>query len=80
MSTNTYHRLRSVLLRYQGAHVVDSMLAVACRKTGVAPPDVRPEHLERILHELSHGIRAFCAPESLGQMMVELAALADEHP
>ena len=79
MDTPLYDRLRTVLLRYQGAHVVDPMLAVACRKLGVPPRGVRPEHLEPLLHELSHGIRLFCAPDQLGQMMVELAALAGEH-
>lgn len=78
-STPTYDRLRTILLRYQSAPVVDSQLAVACRKAGVAPRSIGPEHLETILHELSHGVRAFCAPESLGQMMVELASLAAEH-
>jgi hypothetical protein len=78
-NTPTYDRLRAVLLRYQGAHVVDPMLAVACRKRGLSPRSVGPEHLEALLQELSHGIRLFCAPEQLGQMMVELAALADEN-
>ena len=79
MNTPTYERIRSVLLRYQSAHVVDSQLAVACRKAGIAPRAVEPHNVEAILHELSHGIRVFCAPESLGQMMVELAALASDH-
>ena len=77
-NTPTYDRLRAILLRYQSAHVVDSQLAVACRKVGIAPRQIGPEHVEAILHELSHGVRAFCAPESLGQMMVELASLASE--
>ena len=78
-NTNTYDRLRTILLRYQSTAVVDSLLAVACRKAGIAPREVGPQHVEAILHELSHGVRAFCAPESLGQMMVELASLAAEH-
>jgi hypothetical protein len=78
MNTPTYDRLRAILLRYQSAHVVDSQLAVACKKAGVTPRSVGPQHVEAILHELSHGIRAFCAPASLGQMMVELAELAAE--
>ena len=76
----TYDRLRTILLRYQSPAVVDSLLAVSCRKVGVDPREVSLQHVEGILHELSHGVRAFCAPEQLGQMMVELAALAAEHP
>ena len=74
--TQTYDRIRSVLAGYLNPLMVDTLLAVACRKAGESPQTLGPQHLEAVLSELSHAIRLYCPAEQFSKMMLELAAIA----
>jgi len=71
----TYNRLRAVLVRYMSESIADSTLAVACRKVGVTPETLGPQHLETLIDQVSHGIRLFCPPDKVQEMMLEIAAV-----
>lgn len=75
--TETYVQLKRALQRYMSEPIVETMLAVALRRAKIAPETLQPRHLENIYQELGHGIRLFCPPEKVPQMMLELAALAE---
>lgn len=53
--------------------IADSTLSVACRKIGVAPEALGQQHLERLIDHVSHGIRLFCPPDKVPDMMLEIA-------
>jgi len=76
-ASETYRQLHAILTRYVSESVVDSMLAVACRKTGTTEQTLEPAHLEEVLGQLSYGIRLFCPADKVAEMMLELADLAE---
>lgn len=75
--SETYQRLREILLRYMSASMADATLLVACKRVGASPQDLGARHVEGVLAEISHGIRLFCPEERQAEMMLALAKLAE---
>lgn len=70
-----YDKLRAVLLGYASRITVDGILSIAVDRAKVDPKAIDTAGLERLIHELSPGIRVFCRSEDVPKMMLELAGL-----
>lgn len=70
-----YLRCRDVLLRYLSRTSVDIILPRACTERCLDPLEVQGEQLHEIVQQLSPGMRLFCRPEQLTELMLELAEL-----
>lgn len=73
----TYQAVRAVLLRYVSRIIVDSMLTCASDRAAVPLPPKNLLQIERLIQELSPGIRTFCAADSLTQLMLDLVEVLE---
>lgn len=70
-----YLRCREVLLRYLSRTSVDIILPRACAECTIEPLAVTADDLPRVVQQLSPGMRLFCKPEQLTNLMLDLADL-----
>jgi hypothetical protein len=75
--SEAYGKIRGVLLRYGSTITVDSMLKVAMSHLDLSSDRLDEGDLERLISELSAGIRLFCDPARVPDMMLELADLLE---
>jgi hypothetical protein len=68
-------QLIAVLERYVTPLTVDSMLRRSLDRIGTTPGGVTPKNLENVVEEVMVGLRLFCEPQRLPELMVELAEL-----
>jgi hypothetical protein len=71
-------RLVRVLERYIGRILVHSVLHQSQLKLGIPDGPLRRADLEPLVEEAMVGLRLFCPPERLPDLMVDLASLCSE--
>jgi hypothetical protein len=74
---NAYEQLREILLRYASRITVEGLLGSALARAKVDPHALDGTGLERLIAEVSPGIRVFCKTEDVPKLMLELAGLFD---
>jgi hypothetical protein len=70
-----YLRCRELLMRFLSRTSVDIILPRACQEAGIDPLILQPADLPTVVQQLSPGMRLFCKPQHLTQLMLELADL-----
>jgi hypothetical protein len=73
-----YVRLRSLLLRYLSAILVDTVLDQALFKRGLSKHRLTMHELTELGPDIMLGLRLFVAERKLPDLMVELAELLEE--
>lgn len=73
-----YVRLRSLLLRYLSAILVDTVLDQAMFKRGLSKSRLTMRELSELAPDMMLGLRLFVAERKLPELMVELAELLEE--
>jgi len=73
-----YVRLRSLLLRYLSAILVDTVLSQAMFKRGLSKHRLTTHELSELAPDMMLGLRLFVAERKLPELMVELAELLQE--
>jgi hypothetical protein len=79
---STRDRLVAILERYVSRITVDSMLANVLAQRAIEHSAIDSENLMDIVGEVMTGLRLFCEPERLPDLMIELAEFCDHetHP
>ena len=73
---DAYQKLREILLHYASRISVDGLLGSALARAKVDNPHaIDDDGLERLIAEVSPGIRLFCKSEDIPKLMLELAGL-----
>ena len=72
-----YDALCELLLRYASRITVISMLTVVCKNRGIEQPPQSLQHLERLVEELSPGIRMFCPAHEVPRLMLAIADILE---
>jgi hypothetical protein len=73
----TYEQLTSVLERHVSRITAMSVLASVLAQCSLAPHDVRGHNIVDVVEKLMVGLRLFCDPTRLPDLMIELAELCD---
>lgn len=74
-----YRGLVAILEGYISPVTVSSMLEKALQKLGLHEDRLKPEDLSTVVAEAMLGMRLFCKPERLPDLMVDLAEYCEEH-
>lgn len=76
--SNRYERLVAILERYISRSTVSAMLRTVLVERGIAHDRMSPDELASIVEEVMIGLRLFCSPRRLPDLMIELAELCDQ--
>lgn len=76
--TNRYERLVAILERYISRSTVSAMLRTVLGERGIAHDRMSPDELAAVVEEVMIGLRLFCSPRRLPDLMIELAELCDQ--
>lgn len=68
-----YGGLVAVLRRYLSQASVDASLKTVLGKRGLTPERLSADDLGAVVSEAMVGLRMFCAPERVGDLMLDLA-------
>lgn len=68
-----YDGLVAVLRGYLSQASVSAALGTALRKRGLTPQTLGPEKLPEVVAEAMVGLRMFCDPARVGDLMIDLA-------
>ncbi len=74
---NRYERLLAVLERYISRSTVSAMLKTVLQEREIAPDRMSTSELLAVVEEVMIGLRLFCSPRRLPDLMIELAELCD---
>ena len=77
LPTNRHERLTSVLERYISRSTVIAMLRTVLAERGISPERMTADELASVVEEVMVGLRLFCSPRRLPDLMIELAELCD---
>jgi hypothetical protein len=72
-----YERLTGILERYIGRSTMTAMLKTVLDERGVTPESMSAEDLSSVVEEVMIGLRLFCTPSRIPDLMLELAELCD---
>ena len=79
MTTNEiYSGLVALMSRYLSDSSVEATLGTVLAKKGLTASELNPELLPEVVGDAMLGLRTFCDPERLPQLMLELADFCDE--
>lgn len=70
-------RLTAILERYVSRITVVSMLTTVLAHRGVSEHYIHADNLVELVEEVMRGLRLFCAPDRLPDLMIELAEFCD---
>ncbi|MCC6646312.1 MAG: hypothetical protein IT374_12170 [Polyangiaceae bacterium] len=70
-------RLLAVLERYVARLSAAAVVKASMARLGYVDAELSPDQLERLVAETMIGLRLFCAPTRLPDLMLELADLCD---
>jgi len=73
----TYEQLSAILEHHVSHITVMSMLSSVLAQRSITPYDVRGGNIVEIVEEVMVGLRLFCDPARLPDLMIELAELCD---
>ncbi|HSN99760.1 MAG TPA: hypothetical protein VLS89_15800 [Candidatus Nanopelagicales bacterium] len=73
-----YDRLLAILERYISRSTVSAMLRTVVAERGLAPDRMTADELVALVEEVMIGLRLFCSPRRLPDLMLELADLCDQ--
>lgn len=73
-----YVRLRSLLLRYLSAILVDTVLNQAMFRRGLSQHRLTAHEVSELAPDIMLGLRLFVAERKLPELMVELAEMLEE--
>jgi hypothetical protein len=76
--TNRYERLVAILERYISRSTVSAMLRTVLAERGITHDRMSPDELAAVVEEVMIGLRLFCSPRRLPDLMIELAELCDQ--
>jgi hypothetical protein len=74
---NRYERLVAVLERYISRSTVSAMLRSVIADREIEPAQMSTSDLVAVVEEVMIGLRLFCTPRRLPDLMIELAELCD---
>ena len=72
-----YDDLFTLMTRYLSDASVEATLGTVLAKRGLSVDEFTSENLPEVVAEAMVGLRAFCRPERLPQLMLELADFCD---
>lgn len=73
----TYEELEGILERYVSRITMSSMLSSVLAQRSLSQHDVDGENIIPVVEEVMVGLRLFCDPARLPDLMIELAELCD---
>lgn len=71
--SEVFDGLVAVLRGYLSEASVTAALGTALARRGLTPEQLGPEELPEVVAEAMVGLRMFCAPERVGDLMLDLA-------
>ena len=72
-----YHDLVAVMSRHLSLASIEATLGTVLAKKGLSASDLDPETLPGVVGEAMLGLRTFCSPDRLPELMLELADFID---
>lgn len=72
-SAEVYDRLVEILHGYLSPASVTAALSATLERRGLSPPDVGRGELPDVVADAMVGLRMFCDPERIGDLMMDLA-------
>lgn len=72
-----YERLTGILERYISRSTMTAMLKTVMTERGISPESMSAEDLAGVVEEVMIGLRLFCTPSRIPDLMLELAELCD---
>lgn len=70
-------RLMEILQRYVSRITAVSMLRTVLAHRDLHEPHIEADNLVEVVEEVMRGLRLFCAPDRLPDLMIELAEFCD---
>jgi hypothetical protein len=77
LPSHRYEHLTGILERYISRATASAMLKTVLDERGIVPEQMTPEDLIGVVEEVMIGLRLFCNPKRLPDLMIELAELCD---
>lgn len=74
----TSERLMEILQRYVSRITAVSMLRTVLAHRDIHEPHIQADNLVEVVEEVMQGLRLFCAPDRLPDLMIELAEFCDQ--
>ena len=73
-----YSDLFALMTRYLSIASVEATLGTVLEKRKLTAAELTPDDLAEVVADAMVGLRAFCRPEQLPELMLELADFCDE--
>ena len=77
-ASDSYRGLAALMARYLSDASVHATLGTVLERRGLSPAGLGPEDLPQVVAQAMVGLRMFCDPEKLPELMVDLADYCDE--